>query len=237
MASWESIKALLESNEQVILTIKVDTPASWRTDVNNIARHLGIDPQQIINANPDMFDSGVTFKQNDRDYVPIIVKGSGGEGPGPDPDPEPDPGEDTSFNITNNISPLPAGSYYISQNYGTGGHGGTDLASPQGTEICAVQYGIVARVQVWNGSTENDQSWGNMVIINHGQTDGVQYYSLYAHMNSTPVVSVGQTVQKGQLLGYVGTSGESTGYHLHIEVWRGGYSTAYRVNPANYIPF
>lgn len=236
MANWESVKALLDSSEQVILTIKVGSPASWRADVDNIARHLGIDPQQIINANPDMFDSGVTFKQNDRDYVPIIVKGSGGEGPGPDPDPEPDPGEDTAFNITNNISPLPAGSYYISQNYGTGGHGGTDLASPQGTEIGAVQYGIVARVQVWNGSTENDQSWGNMVIVNHGQTDGVQYYSLYAHMNSAPVVSVGQTVQKGQLLGYVGTSGESTGYHLHIEVWRGGYSTAYRVNPANYIP-
>lgn len=234
MATWDSVKNLLNEQEQVILTIKVSSPSTWRSDVANIAKHLGIDVNQIINANADMFDSGVTFAQNNRDYVPIIVKGSGGSGPGPGPGPE--PGEGGPFNIENNISPLPDGSYYISQNYGTGGHGGTDLAAGMGTNIMAVNDGTVARVQIWNGSTESDQSWGNMAIINHGQTDGVSYYTLYAHMNSAPLVSVGDTVAKGQVIGYVGTSGESSGYHLHIEVWKGGYSTAYRTNPANYIP-
>lgn len=235
MASWDDVKALLTEQEQVILTLKVRSPSAWRADVNNIAKNLGIDPQEIINANADMFDTGVTFPQNDRDYVPIIIKGSGGSDPGPDPDP--DPGTDTAFTKSNNQSPLPSGSYYISQNYGDGGHGGTDLAAPQGTAISAVQYGIVSRVQIWNGSTSSDQSWGNMVIVNHGQTNGVQYYTLYAHMNSAPVVSVGQTVSKGQLLGYVGETGYATGFHLHIEVWKGGYSTAYRTNPADYVPF
>lgn len=234
MATWDSVKNLLNEQEQVILTIKVSSPAAWRGDVTNIAKHLGVDVNQIINANADLFDQGMSFVQNNRDYVPIIVKGSGGTGPGPGPDPE--PGEGGPFNIENNISPLPAGSYYISQQYGNGGHGGTDLAAGMGTNIMAVNDGTVARVQIWNGSTENDQSWGNMVIINHGQTDGTVYYTLYAHMNSAPIVNVGDSVKKGQVIGYVGTTGESSGYHLHIEVWKGGYSTAYRTNPANYIP-
>ena len=56
-------------------------------------------------------------------------------------------------------------------------------------------------------------------MITHGRADdGNTYATLYAHMNSAPVVSVGQTVTQGQLLGYVGTTGNSTGNHLHLEL-------------------
>ena len=48
--------------------------------------------------------------------------------------------------------------------------------------------------------------------------NGNTYSTLYAHMNSAPVVSVGQNVSKGQVLGYVGSTGNSTGNHLHLEM-------------------
>jgi murein DD-endopeptidase MepM/ murein hydrolase activator NlpD len=66
------------------------------------------------------------------------------------------------------------------------------------------------------------------VVVNHG--DG--YSSVYMHMTKY-VVSAGQTVSAGQLLGYVGNSGVSTGAHLHFAISKNG---SY-VNPANYIAF
>ena len=62
-------------------------------------------------------------------------------------------------------------------------------------------------------------SYGYYVMIYHGTADdGNSYATLYAHMNSQPLVSVGQTVSKGQLIGHVGTTGNSTGNHLHLEM-------------------
>ena len=62
-------------------------------------------------------------------------------------------------------------------------------------------------------------SWGYYVQVYHGKDDnGNTYSTLYAHMNSAPVVSVGQPVEKGKVLGYVGSTGNSTGNHLHLEM-------------------
>ncbi|WP_418600264.1 M23 family metallopeptidase [Gemmiger sp.] len=62
-------------------------------------------------------------------------------------------------------------------------------------------------------------SWGYYVQVYHGKDDnGNSYSTLYAHMNSAPIVSVGQSVSKGQRLGYVGSTGNSTGNHLHLEM-------------------
>ena len=71
MATWDSVKNLLNEQEQVILTIKVSSPSTWKNDVSNIAKHLGIDVNQIINANADMFDRGASFVQNNRFDVSI----------------------------------------------------------------------------------------------------------------------------------------------------------------------
>ena len=98
-------------------------------------------------------------------------------------------------------------------------HNGVDLANNQGTPIYAARSGKVTVATY--GST-----YGYYVTINHG--DG--YSSLYAHMTHY-TVSKGQTVKKGDLIGYMGSTGRSTGPHLHFSIFYNGSS----VNPMNYI--
>ena len=74
-------------------------------------------------------------------------------------------------------------------------------------------------------------SYGNYVVVNHGYYNGKLYYTLYAHMSKTPLVKVGQQVNRGQTIGYVGSTGNSTGPHLHFEVQINGTAT----NPLNYL--
>lgn len=101
---------------------------------------------------------------------------------------------------------------YISCYFGGNGHRGTDYAAPGGTEIYAVSGGVVT-------AAAYHYSWGYYVQVYHGKDDqGNTYSTLYAHMNSAPIVSVGDTVSKGQTLGYVGSTGNSTGNHLHLEM-------------------
>ena len=108
-------------------------------------------------------------------------------------------------------------------------HAGTDFAAPGGTPIYAAASGYV---QVAGGSSGG---YGNYVIIYHGKmSDGNQYSTLYGHMRSV-ATSAGKYVQQGEIIGYVGSTGNSTGNHLHLEVWKGG-SKANAVNPRGYIP-
>ena len=111
--------------------------------------------------------------------------------------------------------PLP-GCYYISSIFGgrtspiTGrweSHTGTDIPAAGGTQIHAAQGGIVT-VSKYN------VSYGNYCMISHGNG----YVTLYAHMKTLPIVKEGDTVTKGQVIGYVGTTGSSTGNHLHFEL-------------------
>jgi murein DD-endopeptidase MepM/ murein hydrolase activator NlpD len=70
------------------------------------------------------------------------------------------------------------------------------------------------------------------------QINGQTFTTLYAHMRSTPKVSSGQTVSEGQLLGYMGSTGDSTGKHLHFEIHEGSWnpSRSNSVNPRKYLP-
>ena len=108
-------------------------------------------------------------------------------------------------------------------------HRGTDFAAPGGTPIYAIADGVVSAARTMN-------SYGNCVQVSHGTADdGHCYDSLYAHMSSI-VVAQGDTVQKGDLLGYVGNTGNvygaGGGYHLHLELRVDGG----RVNPLGYVP-
>ncbi|NCB63885.1 MAG: peptidase M23 [Clostridia bacterium] len=107
------------------------------------------------------------------------------------------------------------GCYTITSTYGPrihpitgkpGNHTGTDVAAPRNTPIKSARGGVVT-ISTYNNS------YGNYVVVDHG--DG--YATLYAHMNSR-AVKEGQVVKQGQVLGYVGTTGSSTGYHLHYEL-------------------
>ena len=108
-------------------------------------------------------------------------------------------------------------------------HAGIDLAAAGGTPIYAAASGYV-QVAGWSSG-----GYGNYVIIYHGKmSDGNQYSTLYGHMRSV-ATSAGKYVQQGEVIGYVGSTGNSTGNHLHLEVWKGG-SKANAVNPRGYIP-
>jgi murein DD-endopeptidase MepM/ murein hydrolase activator NlpD len=89
-------------------------------------------------------------------------------------------------------------------------HTGLDFSAPQGTPIYATAQGVV-RIA---GNLGN--GYGNHVVINHGY----QYSTLYGHMYRIKV-RAGQTVKRGEVIGYVGNSGKSTGSHLHYEVLKG----------------
>ena len=123
--------------------------------------------------------------------------------------------------------PLPASWNTLSSLYGSrihpitgrpNNHTGIDIPASRNTNIYAAKSGVVTT------STYNS-SYGNYVVVSH--SDGTS--TLYAHMNKR-AVSKGQTVSQGQVIGYVGTTGSSTGNHLHFEVRVNGN----RTDPVNY---
>ncbi len=96
-------------------------------------------------------------------------------------------------------------------------HKGVDFAAPRGTPIYAAGNGVIEKRQRWG-------SFGNYIRIRHG--DG--FSTAYAHMNSfAKGYGVGSRVKQGAVIGYVGTTGRSTGPHLHYEVLKNGK----QVNP------
>lgn len=116
--------------------------------------------------------------------------------------------------------PVPS-SYRLSRGFG-GSHYGLDIISYYGAPIYAADSGVVTTA----GSGQEHWSYGICVRINHGNG----YQTMYAHMSGI-VVSRGQSVQKGQLIGFMGSTGRSTGTHLHFEVYVNGT----RVNPYNFV--
>ena len=96
-------------------------------------------------------------------------------------------------------------------------HSGTDIGAPGGTPILAAADGIVTianAIDSWGGG------YGYHIKISHNDT----FDTLYAHCSSI-CVTVGQEVKQGEVIGYVGTTGNSTGNHLHFEVWQNGERT------------
>lgn len=123
--------------------------------------------------------------------------------------------------------PLPAGYDTLTSLFGSrthpitgkpNNHTGIDIPAPGGTSIYAAKSGVVI-------TSVKKGSYGNYVVVAH--SDGTS--TLYAHM-SKRAVSEGATVKQGQVIGYVGTTGSSTGNHLHFEVRVNGT----RKDPVNY---
>lgn len=122
----------------------------------------------------------------------------------------------------NLIKPVSSG-YTITSRFGqraSGNHGGLDIAAPTGTTIVAAEAGTVIR------SGNYSDGYGNSIIIQHNEN----VKTLYAHCNSL-YVSAGQTVSQGQAIGTVGSTGNSTGPHLHLEIIINGI----KYNPQYYL--
>jgi len=115
-----------------------------------------------------------------------------------------------------------AGRGRITSRYGYRGksfHRGIDIGTPKGSAVLAADSGTVVQAG-WYGS------YGICITINHGNG----FITRYAH-NSKALVSVGQKVQRGQQIAYSGSTGNSTGPHLHFEIIKNGST----VNPLNYL--
>jgi murein DD-endopeptidase MepM/ murein hydrolase activator NlpD len=115
----------------------------------------------------------------------------------------------------------PAGNHSLSGNDYWSGHLGVDIAAGEGAQIYAADSGVVVFAGWANGG------YGNMVMIDHGNG----YQSLYAHMSQVSA-ACGQSVSQGQTIGYSGSTGNSTGAHLHFEVrYQGGFVSPWYVLP------
>ncbi len=131
------------------------------------------------------------------------------------------------------IWPLKTASCYISSSFGyrsdpfTGSteyHNGIDIATYGSTPpVYAASAGKVILAKYYGG-------FGNCVIIEHGTSNGKTISTLYAHLTSYSV-KIGDKVKLGEQIGKVGTTGRSTGMHLHFTV----YSNGTAVNPLNYV--
>lgn len=120
---------------------------------------------------------------------------------------------------------FPTSSHYISSKYGYRSsrgdfHSGIDLSGNYGDNIYAYKSGTIIKVQYSN------KSYGNMILIQHNDRTQTRY----AHLSSINV-SYGQYVKCGQIIGKMGSTGNSTGNHLHFEIIVNGST----VNPYNYI--
>ena len=115
--------------------------------------------------------------------------------------------------------------------YGYKGHTGADFACSGGTPILAVKAGTVIISTALRRADGSYRSYGEYVAIDHH--DGT--ITFYAHMLSgSRTVSPGDVVVQGQQIGQVGSTGNSTGPHLHFEVRVGASATP--VNPSQYLP-
>ena len=144
-------------------------------------------------------------------YLDTSISGSGSEGWG-----SPFPGKDWKSVVTsefgNRIDPVTGAKGAF--------HAGIDIGYPAGTIVSAVKEGTVEAVNYYTSG------YGYHVIINHGGG----YKTLYGHC-STLLVHVGDKVTKGQAIAKVGSTGKSTGPHLHLNVYVNGETQ----NPRNYI--
>jgi murein DD-endopeptidase MepM/ murein hydrolase activator NlpD len=187
-----------------------DTLASLATKYNVAA-------QDIIDAN-NLPDATLTAGET------LLIPGASG---GPMPASKAASGGGRSVSPGSWIWPV-AGSSYISQ-YFWSGHHAIDIAAPYGTPVRAAASGTVVYAG-WRSYTGG----GNVIWIMHG----TKLYSTYNHLSAWSV-RVGQRVSAGQTIGKIGTSGVTTGPHLHFEVWL-GYPWALgtdsdAVNPCRYL--
>ena len=131
--------------------------------------------------------------------------------------------------MSRKVRTLKSGLCEVTQDYKAGVHNGIDIVR-QGYQldyIVAHSDGKIIQAQDGLGNMKGTNSYGNYVKIDHGNG----YCTLYAHMQKGISVRNGQYVKKGQVLGYMGNTGNSYGGHLHFEVWKGGT----RINPTEYL--
>lgn len=213
---WENnLKSVGAIKARQILRILPETGVRYKVSrgetVYSIAKKFQVDAQNIIDYPFNTFSDDETFSllAGQELIIPEGIK----------------PNEtivDTPRNIAQKVAPIPGvrgeGNFmwptsgHISQKY-YWYHPAVDIANPSNPDIVAAQGGTVVAAG-WNGG-----GYGNYVVVDHGNG----YETLYAHMlNNSMRVKAGDRVTQGQKLGVMGSTGRSTGTHLHFEVKKSG---------------
>ena len=203
-AEVEVAKNELDENEAILESSKNQIEANWDA-VNSVIAEL----DQESDAYKALNEKAEKEKEEFAAQIDALVSQRGSTG--------------TGESSSGFVWPLQYSGVYISCHYGQySGHGGTDITMPSamGKDIQAVAAGTVI-IAGWHWS------YGNYIVIDHG--NGLSTY--YAHCSAL-YVSVGQSVSQGEVIGAVGSTGNSTGPHLHFEVRVNGS----RRNPENYLP-
>lgn len=214
-ADLETTKANHESAKQVLDTYQADlesqntTLAQAKADLEAKAAELGTSlaqmKSQYVSANSQITEVKAKIEALKKERIALL-----------------ETNKDFIWPLRTN--------FYISSTFGwrsnpfggsgTEFHNGLDLPSPSGTPIYAAKGGTVTKAQYSGG-------YGNCVVISHG--DGTS--TLYGHASSL-AVSAGQVVKQGDVIAYVGTTGRSTGNHLHFTLMVNGVA----VDPIKYLP-
>ncbi len=236
-------KDVLKIGLQLFVPCKegVVTFVKWGDTVSELAEKYGVKPEDIVNYKPNRLTDADSIREGELILIP------GGKRPAPPPPPPPPPPPVQAAPPAPAPAPAPppapapapaasparaAGSGWIwpitgpiSSYFGPSHPLGIDidLYGRAGAPIVAARGGVVT----FAGGNPCC-SYGYYVEIDHG--DG--FRTLYAHLNAPPPVRIGQQVSQGQVIGYAGTTGYSTGVHLHFEIRRGGVP----VNPLAYLP-
>ena len=201
------VKHTVKSGDHLTgLAKKYDVAGGWKTiyDAN----------KKVIGSNPNVLYPG---------QILVIPNGTAPAAPSapstPSTPTKPStPSAPPVSNGSGYVSPLPKGTYRIGDNIiigsgcisrSCGGHSGLDLSAPTGTTVRSVAAGTVMHA----GYGYAGAAYGNHVVVKHA--DGK--YTLYGHLNSSSV-RAGQSVSAGQMIGTVGSTGNSSGAHLHFEV-------------------
>jgi murein DD-endopeptidase MepM/ murein hydrolase activator NlpD len=180
--------------------------------LESIAKHYSVDPSVIVECELNDLTEPYQLQPGQRLVIPggtrpIVPRYVTATAPPPANVPQ----------ATGNFMWPTSG--YITQGYWSG-HQAIDIGAPTGTPIYAADAGYVSAAGWMEG-------YGNCLIINHGNG----FETLYAHMSEIRVVA-GQGVHRGDLIGLVGSTGHSTGPHLHFEIRQGGVKR----NPFGFLP-
>lgn len=215
LAKLEQLKGQLESQKKEKDRI-VESLLAQEEDIHDLIGELKNEAQILAQQERAMKQELVAYKARQR----ANQSGSGGSAP----------------IVTGNGKLLRPTSGIITSHFGnrvhpihgtTRLHRGLDIANSVGTPVVAAESGTVI-------TASYEPGYGNYIMISHN-IDGQVMTTLYAHLNSIQV-STGQRVNRGQQIGTMGSTGASTGPHLHFEVHRGPWSgDANAVNPLAYI--
>jgi len=227
----DSEKVILENervsllSEKAVVTDKLSEQKNLEEAKRKLIANMSYEEQLLANSIGDIMDDNAALEAEIQKVIKEAQEQARRE---EEAKKQQDANKDTTENVVPSSGYVRPVSGRISSPYGyrihpiygvKKMHTGVDYAASQGTPVVSVKSGTVI-LRKYNSS------YGNYIIVDHG--GGVS--SLYAHLSGF-AISYGQSVKQGQTIGYIGSTGASTGPHLHFEIRINGN----HVNPANYV--